>query len=68
MVPEGIPEDQIILRAFPFSLLGNAKDWLYYMPAGSFSTWIALHKSFLEKFFLHLVLDLLGKKYVELNK
>ena len=28
MVPEGIPEDQITLRAFPFSLLGNAKDWL----------------------------------------
>jgi len=26
MVPEGIPEDQIRLRAFPFSLLGNAED------------------------------------------
>jgi len=26
MVPEGIPKDQIRLRAFPFSLLGNAKD------------------------------------------
>ena len=26
MVTEGIPEDQIRLRAFPFSLLGNAKD------------------------------------------
>ena len=31
MVPEGIPEDQIGLRAFPFSLLGNAKDWLHYI-------------------------------------
>lgn len=51
MVHEGILEDQIRLRAFPFSLLGNAKDWLYYMPARSFSTWTALHKSFLEKFF-----------------
>ena len=51
MVPEGIPEDQIRLRAFPFSLLCNAKDYLYYMPAGSFSTWTGLHKSFLEKFF-----------------
>jgi len=51
MVPEGIPEDQIRLRAFPFSLLGNAKDWLYYMPAGSFSIWTVLHKSFLEKLF-----------------
>ena len=26
MVPEKIPKDQIRLRAFPFSLLGNAKD------------------------------------------
>ena len=26
MVPEGIPKDQIRLRVFPFSLLGNAKD------------------------------------------
>ena len=51
MVPKGIPDDQIRLRAFPFSLLGNAKDWLYYMPAGSFSTWTTLHKSVLEKFF-----------------
>jgi len=51
MVPEGIPEDQIRLRAFPFSLLSNAKYWLYYMSTGSFSTWAAWHKSFLEKFF-----------------
>jgi len=51
MVPEGIPGDQIRVRAFPFFLLGNPKDWLYYMPAGSFSTWTALYKSFLEKFF-----------------
>ena len=51
MMPEGIHEDQIRLRAFPFSLLRNAKDWLYYMPVGSFSTWTALHKSFLEFFF-----------------
>ena len=27
MMPEGLPKDQIRLRAFPFSLLGNAKDW-----------------------------------------
>jgi len=51
MVPEGIPEEQIRLRVSLFFLLGNAKDWLYYKPAGSFSTWTALHKLFLEKFF-----------------
>ena len=51
MVPEGIPKDQIRLRAFPFSLVGDAKDWLYHMHIGSFSTLTALHKLFLEKFF-----------------
>ncbi|VFQ90151.1 unnamed protein product [Cuscuta campestris] len=51
MVPEGVSPDQIRLRAFPFSLSDKAKDWLYYMPAGSFTTWNDLHKAFLEKFF-----------------
>jgi len=31
MKPHGIDEDHIKLRAFPFSLDGNAKDWLYYL-------------------------------------
>ncbi|VFQ95093.1 unnamed protein product, partial [Cuscuta campestris] len=51
MVPEGVAQDQIRLRAFPFSLCDKAKDWLYYMRAGSFTTWNALHKAFLEKYF-----------------
>ncbi|TYG40252.1 hypothetical protein ES288_D12G078300v1 [Gossypium darwinii] len=49
--PDGIEEEQIKLRAFPFSLQGLAKDWLYYMPPGSFTTWIGLHKAVLEKYF-----------------
>ncbi|KAK8278583.1 hypothetical protein V6Z12_D09G052900 [Gossypium hirsutum] len=51
MQPDGIEEEQIKLRAFPFSLQGLAKDWLYYMLPGSFTTWTGLHKAFLEKFF-----------------
>ncbi|KAK8260869.1 hypothetical protein V6Z12_D13G148100 [Gossypium hirsutum] len=51
MQPDGIEEEQIKLRAFPFSLQGLAKDWLYYMSPGSFTTWTGLHKAFLEKFF-----------------
>ncbi|KAK8314869.1 hypothetical protein V6Z12_D01G200900 [Gossypium hirsutum] len=51
MQPYDIEEEQIKLRAFPFSLQGLAKDWLYYMPPGSFTTWIGLHKAFLEKLF-----------------
>ncbi|XP_052485174.1 uncharacterized protein LOC128040463 [Gossypium raimondii] len=51
MQPDGIEEEQIKLRAFSFSLQGLAKDWLYYMPPGSFTTWTGLHKAFLEKYF-----------------
>ncbi|RDX72188.1 hypothetical protein CR513_48364, partial [Mucuna pruriens] len=29
MRPQGIPEDYIKMKAFPFSLDGEAKDWLY---------------------------------------
>ncbi|RDX64052.1 hypothetical protein CR513_57437, partial [Mucuna pruriens] len=33
MRPQGIPEDYIKMKAFPFSLDGAAKDWLYLQPA-----------------------------------
>ncbi|XP_027166394.1 uncharacterized protein LOC113766399 [Coffea eugenioides] len=46
-----ITEEQIKLRAFPFSLKDAAKNWLYYLPAGSITTWAQLKKKFLEKFF-----------------
>ena len=38
MKPTGVTEDQIKLRAFPFSLKDSAKDWLYYLPSGSIKT------------------------------
>ncbi|XP_027152168.1 uncharacterized protein LOC113752245 [Coffea eugenioides] len=46
-----ITEEQIKLRAFPFSLKDAAKDWLYYVPTGSITTWAQLKKKFLKKFF-----------------
>ncbi|XP_045791416.1 uncharacterized protein LOC123886121 [Trifolium pratense] len=49
--PEGITEDHIKLRAFPFSLQGAAKDWLYYLEPNSVSTWNDLKKVFLERYF-----------------
>ncbi|RDY01347.1 hypothetical protein CR513_15345, partial [Mucuna pruriens] len=32
MRPQGIPEDHVKMKAFPFSLDGAAKDWLYLQP------------------------------------
>ncbi|CAJ2650312.1 unnamed protein product [Trifolium pratense] len=49
--PEGITEDHIKLTAFPFSLQGAAKDWLYYLEPNSVSSSADLKKVFLEKYF-----------------
>ncbi|CAJ2671830.1 unnamed protein product [Trifolium pratense] len=49
--PEGITEDHIKLRAFPFSLQGAAKDWIYYLEPNSIASWTALKKVFLERYF-----------------
>ncbi|KAJ9147947.1 hypothetical protein P3X46_030059 [Hevea brasiliensis] len=52
MKPQGVSEDQIKLRAFPFSLEGTTKDWLYYLPSGSVNSWNGMKQIFLEKYFL----------------
>ncbi|XP_010279321.1 PREDICTED: uncharacterized protein LOC104613275 [Nelumbo nucifera] len=51
MKPQGVIEEQIKLRAFPFSLADKAKDWLYYLPSGSITTWNDMKRKFLEMFF-----------------
>ncbi|KAL0341638.1 UNVERIFIED_CONTAM: hypothetical protein Scaly_1826400 [Sesamum calycinum] len=51
MRPQGVTEEQIKLRAFPFSLADQAKDWLYFLPSGSVTTWNDLKRRFLEKHF-----------------
>ncbi|XP_068636081.1 uncharacterized protein [Aristolochia californica] len=51
MIPMEITEEQIKLRAFPFSLKDSAKDWLYYLPFGSITTWNEMKRLFLEKYF-----------------
>ena len=49
MKPLGISEEQVKLRAFPFSLADNAKEWLYYLPLSTITTWNAMKKAFIEK-------------------
>ncbi|RDX97145.1 hypothetical protein CR513_20112, partial [Mucuna pruriens] len=50
MRPQGILEDYIKMKAFPFSLDGVAKDWLYLQQV-LFNTWGHMKCMFLEKFF-----------------
>ncbi|KAL7597396.1 hypothetical protein Lser_V15G31293 [Lactuca serriola] len=51
MKPHEVIEDQIKLRAFPFSLQDSAKEWLYDLPPGSVTTWNELARMFLDKYF-----------------
>ncbi|KAL0451374.1 UNVERIFIED_CONTAM: hypothetical protein Slati_1115500 [Sesamum latifolium] len=51
MRPHGIIDEQLYLRAFPFSLKDRAKDWLYYLPLGSIETWADMKQQFLQRFF-----------------
>ena len=51
MKPSGTTEEQVKLRAFPFSLKDSAKDWLYYLPSGTINTWNEMKRLFLEKYF-----------------
>ena len=38
MKPSGATDEKIKLRAFPFAMKDDAKDWLYYLPLGFIST------------------------------
>ncbi|XP_042412715.1 uncharacterized protein LOC122001823 [Zingiber officinale] len=49
--PLGISEEDVILRAFPFSVADSAKDWLYCLPPNSISSWTEMKKLFLARFF-----------------
>ncbi|RDY00583.1 hypothetical protein CR513_16220, partial [Mucuna pruriens] len=50
MRPQGISEDYIKMKAFPFSLDGATKNWLY-LQSILFNTWGDIKRMFLEKFF-----------------
>jgi hypothetical protein len=51
MKPNGVDEEQVKLKAFPLSLKGAAKAWLFSILSGSIGTWNGMKKIFLEKYF-----------------
>ncbi|XP_070681808.1 uncharacterized protein [Malus domestica] len=46
-----VDEEQVKLRAFPFTLEAKAKEWLYNLPPGSMNTWNQVKQAFLEQYF-----------------
>ncbi|CAM8982695.1 unnamed protein product [Rhodiola kirilowii] len=47
----GFSEDAKLLKLFPFSLTGRARDWLRSQTPDSFTTWDELAVAFLNKYF-----------------
>ncbi|XP_063946069.1 uncharacterized protein LOC108212402 [Daucus carota subsp. sativus] len=48
---QGVPEDALRLKLFPYSVRDRARTWLNSLPAGSVTTWNDLTEKFLSKYF-----------------
>jgi hypothetical protein len=51
MKPQGTTIENLKLKAFPFSLVDEARSWLFYLEPGSITTWTQMARAFLDKFF-----------------
>ncbi|CAN6576808.1 unnamed protein product [Malus baccata var. baccata] len=51
MTPINVDGSILKMKAFPFSLMDKAKDWLYELASGTVTSWESMKRAFLEKFF-----------------
>ncbi|TQD73364.1 hypothetical protein C1H46_041100 [Malus baccata] len=51
MTPINVDGSILKMKAFPFSLMDKAKDWLYELAPGIVISWESMKRVFLEKFF-----------------
>ncbi|CAN6716327.1 unnamed protein product [Malus baccata var. baccata] len=62
MTPVNVDGNIMKMKAFPFSLLEKAKDWLYELAPGTVTSWESMKRAFLEKFFATSRVILLRKR------
>ncbi|XP_070675713.1 uncharacterized protein [Malus domestica] len=62
MTPINVDGNILKMKAFPFSLLEKAKDWLYELAPGMVTSWESMKMAFLDKFFPTSRVILLRKK------
>ncbi|XP_068340626.1 uncharacterized protein [Pyrus communis] len=62
MTPVNVDGSILKMKAFPFSLLEKAKDWLYELAPGTVTSWESMKRAFFEKFFPTSRVILLRKK------
>ena len=48
---QGLIEDQLRMRCFPYTLKDRAKVWLMTLPPNSLTTWEAVYENFMGKFY-----------------
>ncbi|KAM1224983.1 hypothetical protein ACFX2G_044757 [Malus domestica] len=51
MTPVNVDGSILKMKAFPFSLMDKAKDWLYELAPRTVTSWESMKRVFLEKFF-----------------
>ncbi|CAN6579328.1 unnamed protein product [Malus baccata var. baccata] len=62
ITPVNVDGSILKMKAFPFSLMDKAKDWLYELAPGTVTSWESMKRAFLEKFFPTSRIILLRKK------
>ncbi|KAM1515532.1 hypothetical protein ACFX10_014629 [Malus domestica] len=62
MTPVTVDGSILKMKAFPFSLMDKANDWLYELALGTVTSWESMKRAFLEKFFPTSRIILLRKK------
>ncbi|CAN6677320.1 unnamed protein product [Malus baccata var. baccata] len=62
MTPVTVDGSILKMKAFPFSLMDKAKDWLYELAPGTVTSWESMKRAFLEKFFPTSRIIVLRKK------
>ncbi|CAN6566299.1 unnamed protein product [Malus baccata var. baccata] len=62
MTPVNVDGCILKMKAFPFSLMDKAKDWLYELAPGTVTSWESMKRAYLEKFFPTSRIILLRKK------
>ncbi|KAM1342672.1 hypothetical protein ACFX2F_006963 [Malus domestica] len=62
MIPINMDGNILKMKAFPFSLMDKAKDWVYELAPGTVTSWESMKIAFLEKFFPTSRVILLRKK------
>ena len=59
---QGLSEDELRLRCFPFCMKGEARSWLLTLEENSLDTWEKVYSSFMMKFYSpQRTMDLRGK-------